>query len=391
MPFAYVVDRWMRDGESGREKSSRYGVGKRWTAVWTEGGQRRSASFASKDAAKAKVAQVDVDQRAGTHALTNRMTLGEYGEEWIRTQIHHRASTSDQLESRWRLHIRPALGDVRLSDITRQQVQSAVIGWSETLAASTVGVIYSYLTSLLKAAVADRLIRESPCVRIKLPKDERDRVVPLRVQQVRVIADQVSPWFRGLVWLAAGTGMRSGELRGLTVDRLHLDADGLRIRVDRQLITVAPTWGPPKTHRGDRWISVDAGTAEALAEHMRAYPPRDDGLIFYGRTGVPLARNTMQAAWQIGTRGVVVRPRSGFHDLRHFHASMLIAAGLSVVAVAERLGHTVTECSETYAHLWPGDDDRMRAAVAFSLWGGVTSVTEVTSVIHPSVIESHAG
>jgi integrase len=390
MAFAYVVDRWMRDGEAGREKSSRYGIGKRWTAVWTEAGTRRSQSFGSKDAAKAKVAQVDVDQRSGTHALTNRMTLGEYGEQWIRTQIHHRDSTSLQLESRWRLHIKPALGAIRLSDLTRVQVQNAVIMWSETLAASTVGVVYSYLTSLLKAAVVDRLIRESPCVRIKLPKEERERVVPLRVQQVRVIAEQISPWFRGMVWVAAGTGMRSGELRGLTVDRLHLDDGALRIRVDRQLITAAPSWGPPKTHRGDRWISVDRGTAKALAEHMQAYPPRPDGLIFYGRTGVPLARNSMQAAWQIATKGVAVRPRSGWHDLRHFHASMLIAAGLSVVAVAERLGHTVTECSETYAHLWPGDDDRMRDAVALSLWGGVTVLEQSAAVVRPSVTVGHS-
>jgi integrase len=365
--MGHVVDRWMKDGPDGREKTSRYGVGKRWVASWAEGPVRRSAAFSSKDAARAKLAQVDVDQRAGVHTTTNRTTVAEYGDAWITTQIHQRQSTGVQMESRWRVHIRPALGDAQLGDLTRAMVQDAVIGWSQTLAPATVSVVYGYLASMAKAAVADRLIRESPCQRIRLPKAEHERVVPLRVQQVRMIADQISERFKGLVWLAAGTGMRSGELRGLTVDRLHLDEEGLRIRVDRQLIGVAPQWGPPKTRRGDRWVSVDEGTAQALAAHMAAFPPRDDGLIFYGRTGVPLARNTMQAAWKSATRGVVFRPRSGWHDLRHFHASMLIAAGLPVTAVADRLGHTPAECLQTYAHLWPSDEDRMRRAVASAL------------------------
>lgn len=386
-----IVDRWMKDSPTGKIRTARYGVGKRWMATWTEGGQRRAESFASRDAAKAKVAQVEVDQRAGVHVLSSNATVGEYGDEWIRTQIHHRDATAEQLEARYRLHIRPALGSVKLAEVTRVAVQEAVIGWATTLAPSTVAVTYGYLASMLKSAVADRLIGQSPCVRIKLPKDERERVVPLRVQQVHTIASAVSPRFRGMIWLAAGTGMRSGELRGLTVDRLHLGDDGLRIRVDRQLVSVAPKWGPPKTHRGDRWISVDDRTADKLRQHMLMFPPREDGLIFYGRTGVPLARNTMQAAWQIGIAGMTVRPRSGWHDLRHFHASMLIAAGLSVTAVAERLGHTPQECLETYAHLWPGDDDRMRGAVSAGLWGAVRFVIEADDNPRTTIVTASDG
>ena len=53
----------------------------------------------------------------------------------------------------------------------------------------------------------------------------------------------------------------------------------------------------------------------------------------------------------------------GWHQLRHHHASLLIAAGLSPVAVAHRLGHKdATETLQTYAHLWPNDDERMVAA-----------------------------
>lgn len=68
---------------------------------------------------------------------------------------------------------------------------------------------------------------------------------------------------------------------------------------------------------------------------------------------------------------VVVAAATGWHLLRHYHASLLIAAGLSPAAVAARLGHAdVSETLGTYAHLWPSDQDRAVAAVEAELGGG---------------------
>jgi integrase len=53
------------------------------------------------------------------------------------------------------------------------------------------------------------------------------------------------------------------------------------------------------------------------------------------------------------------------HDLRHFYASGLIAAGCDVVTVQRALGHaSATTTLRTYAHLWPTAEDRTRAATA---------------------------
>jgi integrase len=67
-------------------------------------------------------------------------------------------------------------------------------------------------------------------------------------------------------------------------------------------------------------------------------------------------------AWQ-DARERVPGIGDGWHQLRHHHASLLIAAGLSPVAVAHRLGHKdATETLRTYGHLWADDDDRMVSA-----------------------------
>lgn len=387
--MGHIEDRWTRPtgqadkrGRSTREPTERHGVGRRWRATWLDAGRRRSKTFSSKDAAVAWLARVDVDQRAGTYISPHEVTVSEYGDRWVGSQIHQRASTYSQMESRYRLHIRPTLGDARLTDLTRARVQAAVMTWSETMAPTSVSVIYGYLAAMMKAALGDRLIRESPCRGINLPRIEHERIVPLTVEQVHAIAGSISKRYRGMVLLGAATGMRSGELRGLTMDRLEF-GDPLTVRVDRQLVSTAPAFGPTKTARSDRTITVDARSAGALREHIAAYPPHSSGLIFTGRTRGPLARTSAATAWHRALVVAGLQPadeveRSGWHELRHFHASMLIAAGLSVTAVAERLGHQdPTETLRTYAHLWPTDESRARRAVAVGLWPTAGNVIEL--------------
>jgi len=382
--MAHIEDRWMRpvvpnrlDGRKQlvKEKTERYGSGLRWLAQWTESGQRKSKSFATADAARAHLARIAKAKEEGTHVRTNRITFGQYGDEWIAAQLHHRQSTREQVEIRWRLNIKPALGHMRLRDVERRHVQSAVNQWQRgtdiagPLAPATVKLAYTYAVAIFKAAVTDRLIPVSPCVDINLPEIDNATVIPLTIDQVRHIATTISPKYEGMVWLASATGMRSGELRGLTLNRLTLK-DILVIRVDRQLVSHRPlTLAKPKTDNSYRNISVDDMSAGRLARHMCQYPPGPEGLIFTGRFGGPIARATAASAWNAAVEGMGLPDRSGWHMLRHFHASMLIAAGLSPTAVAARLGHKdANETLTTYAHLWPNDEERARDAVLRGLW-----------------------
>jgi integrase len=378
----HVEDRWTRPtgtvdkrGRPGRENTERYGRGLRYLAQWTEGGQRKSKSFRTKDAANAHLAGVAKAKQDGTHVRTHKATFGEYGEEWIDAQLHHRPATSEQVHVRWRRNIKPTLGHRPLQAIEPRHVQAAVRQWSigtthtGPLAPATVALTYAYTSTIFKAAVRDRLIPSSPCVGINLPELDDEPVVPLTVDQVHHIADAISPGYRGMVWFAAATGMRSGELRGLTLDRLTLDGH-LIVRVDRQLANHNPiTLAKPKTPNSVRTISVDDISAGKLARHMCHYPPAPSGLVFTNRYGTAIPRTTASDAWREAVDGMGLPPRSGWHMLRHFHASMLIAAGLSVTAVAARLGHKdSTETLRTYAHLWPNDEERAVQAVQTHLW-----------------------
>lgn len=374
----HIEDRWTRPtgriddrGKPEREQTDRWGRGLRYVAQWTEGGQRKSKSFPTKDAARAHLGRTAQALADGTHVQSHRMRFGEYGDDWVQSQIHHRDSTQEQVHIRWTRNIRPALGHLPLRDIAPRHVQNAVRGWSTDLAPATVKLAYGYTAAIFKSAVRDRLIPTSPCVEINLPEMDDGAVVPLTLEQVQQIAANMTGRYVGMVWLAAATGMRSGELRGLTLDRMKL-GEHLVIKVDRQLTRhgAAPGWGKPKTPSSIRTITVDDVSAGKLARHMIDYPPHPTGLIFTSRTHGGVPRTSIGTAWRNAVDGMGLPDRSGWHMLRHFHASMLIAAGMSPTAVAARLGHKdVTETLHTYAHLWPNDEERMIAAVETQLWG----------------------
>lgn len=357
--MGHVVDRWTVPGPDGRRvKSARHGRGKRWLARWVEpGGRERSRSFDSKDGARAHLAQVDVDVRAGTYVGRSELTFEEYARTWLRRQVHHRPSTAKQSESRLRLHAYPVIGDLRLEQVTRGHVQDLVAG--STLAPASVEVLYSYIRAVFSSAVEDRLIPVSPCRKIRLPQVDPRRLFPLSVEEVAALAAGVPPHLSGMVWLGAGTGLRPGELRSLTADRFTGDA----VIVDRQLTDATRAdrvvWGPLKTAASTRTVPLARTTRERVEVHLERFPVRSHGFLFSSARGAPLRRSQLEYAWQVaGARG------RGWHELRHHHASLLIAGGLSPRAVADRLGHGDPAITlQVYSHLWPSDTGRILEAI----------------------------
>lgn len=359
--MARVQDRWLKRDR--KTRTTEYGVGLRWQAVWEEpGGQERKKSFATKDAAADYLLGVQSEIRNGTYHPkgSGAVTVGEWAEVWYAGQVHQREGSLETIRRRLDRNIIPTLGAVPLVELSRADIQAAIAVWSRTLAASTVKTTYKYLAGMLKQAVIDKQLKSSPTAGVNLPKVERAPVRPLSVATVQELVNVIGPGYREAVVFAAATGLRPSELFGLTWDRLDLSA-GL-VTVDRQLVKRGrdglPVLGPLKTDASYR--SVKVGSATILLLKGRGVQPAGD-LVFQGRLGA-CYRNTRAMAWQ-AARKALPGIGDGWHQLRHHHASLLIAAGLSPVAVAHRLGHKdATETLQTYGHLWPDDDDRMAAA-----------------------------
>ena len=242
-----------------------------------------------------------------------------------------------------------------------------------TLAAGTVVTVRQKVNAVFAAALADRLITVNPCTGLRLPRPAGRQVHPLGHLEVVAMAEAVPARYRALILAGAGTGMRQGELLGLSVDRV----DFLRrtLRVDRQLVTTVgrpPEFAPTKTPASVRTIPVPSVVLEALTAHLQAHGTGPGGLVFTADDGGPVRRNYAGRLWRAAARRAGVEGRS-FHDLRHYCASVLIASGASVKVVQHHLGHaTASQTLDVYSHLWPEDEDRTRTALEVALRAAVS-------------------
>jgi integrase len=242
------------------------------------------------------------------------------------------------------------------------EVQSWASDRATVLAPSTLRNLVSLPRSIYASAVLDRLVASSPVVRVQLPRHERERVVPLTVAQVLALADAMPERNRAMVLTQAGLGLRLGELLALRVQDVNFLQRGAR--VEWQLAPGMRERTAPKTPRSRRTLPLPQMVADALARHLEVFPPGADGTIFTTRFGGPYRHNyygTRIFAAAVEAAGLPEGTTS--HDLRHHYASVLLQAGESVVAVAERLGHEHANLAlSTYGHLMPDSEERTRRA-----------------------------
>ena len=208
----------------------------KWRARYRDAaGKEHARHFARKVDAQRWLDEVTTSVVTGQYVDPNagRVTFRDYAEQWRAAQVH-RESTAEQLERRLRLHVYPTFGDRPLGSNLPTEVQAWVRGLP--LAPSSAAIVFGYLNSVMRAAVRDRRIVANPCEGTKLPKRVRAKVTPPTTDQVEALRDGLPDRLSAAVTVAAGTGMRQGELFGLTVDRLSML--GRTVTVDRQLVRV---------------------------------------------------------------------------------------------------------------------------------------------------------
>jgi integrase len=338
---------------------------RKYQARWLDpDGRERAQTFTRKADAERRIAVAEGAKLTGSYIdQTSKVTVAEYAKQWAATRPH-RQSTADRIGYLIGKHVEGTpLGTRRLSAVRPSEVQAWVSDRAKVLSPGTVRLLVSVLRSIFSAAVHDRLIASSPAVRLSLPRSERKRVVPLTVAQVQALADTMPTRCRAMVITQAGLGLRIGELMALRVQ----DVDFLRrtVAIEFQTTPDGKQRVPPKTPRSHRTVPLPSIVAEALAAHIAAFSPAEDGSLFLTLHGLPWRHEYYGSRiFTPAVKRAKLPTGTTSHDLRHHYASVLLAAGESVVAVAERLGHeNATLVLTTYGHLLPDSEDRTRRAI----------------------------
>jgi integrase len=336
-----------------------------YLARWRDdAGRQRKKAFDRKIDADRYLKEIEADLLRGQYIdPTDRTTVIEYARVWAAGRVH-RPTTARRVSGLIERHIAGTpLGNRRLSAVLPSEVQAWAASRAKILAPTTLRNLVGLLRSVYSAAVLDRLVGRSPVVRVSLPAAHRERIVPLTVGQVMLLVSAMPDRNRARVVTQAGLGLRIGELLGLR--RVDIDLDRQTVRVEFQIAPASKVRSEPKTRRSRRTVPLPQVVADALTKHLAKYPPADDGTLFTTRFGAAYSHNYYGTViFRAAVRRAGLPKTVTSHDLRHHYASVLLAQGESVVAVAERLGHeNANLVLSTYGHLMPDSEARTRKAI----------------------------
>ncbi|HXH05385.1 MAG TPA: site-specific integrase [Vicinamibacterales bacterium] len=307
-----------------------------------------------------------------------KLTLAQYLDRWLAGKDNLRESTAKRYAELIRVHVKPAIGDVPLRRLRALDVQACYgrvvkVGRSATTALQ----LHRVLKQALAQAVKWGYLARNPVDGVQAPSKAPSRTrTPTLEETLRILeladATPYGPIFR----LAVLTGLRQGELLALRWQDVGTDTI-TATRTARRRKGEGIVMTAPKTRASARTIAIGPAAAGILAAHRRRQAEekmrerldyQDAGLVFADPLGRPipgeyLTRTMQRLAAAAGCPGV------RFHDLRHAHASFMLAVGAPMKAISERLGHSsITVTADIYAHVEPRMDrelvERLEAALA---------------------------
>ena len=345
----------------------------RWEARYTTGidpktGKQTQKSVYGKTQkeVRQKLTEVTAEIDSGTYLEQTKDTVGEWLDTWLKTYALYsvKSYTYDAYERSCNIHIKPALGRIRLSALTAPQIQqfyNSLITEKE-LSPKTVKNIHGVLHRALGQAVEVGYLRINPSDACKLPRVERAEIKPLDEAQTAAFLNAIHGQpFERLFIVDLLTGLRQGELLGLRWKDVDFDAG--TVTVAQQLLKSkekggAYFFGSLKNDK-TRLLTPAPSVMKALREQRRVQTEwrlkagefwEDSGLVFTDELGHHLSHVTVRKHFKKAVESIGI-PEARFHDLRHSFAVNSLQAGDNPKTVQENLGHaTAAFTLDVYAH-----------------------------------------
>lgn len=351
----------------------------RVTITTADGRQaRRSVYGRSRADVRAKLATLAKAKASGLSIDGGRQTVGAFLARWLEDVVRHRVrwSTFRGYEQDVRIHLAPAIGALPLSKLTGQHLAGL---YASLLAAGqsprSVERIHGTIHQAMRQAVRWDLVGRNPADLVSPPRPKRTEIRALSGDETRALLDAAAgDELEALYVLAVTTGMRQGELLGLTWPAV--DVAGGWIEVRAALVRrPGGQWSldEPKTSKSRRRIRLSAAGVAALRSHRARQGEarllvgsdwQDNGLVFADPFGGPLDGRHVTSRLFSGLLARAGLPRIRFHDLRHTFATLQLASGTHPKLVQEVLGHsTIALTLDVYSHVTPTMHDEAAATM----------------------------
>jgi integrase len=262
------------------------------------------------------------------------VTFHEYVQrDWLPSK-HIEATTLAAYVSNLDKHFYPFFGKKQMYQITASLVQDWVTtAATDGLSPRSIRKYHTMLHSIFKRAVRDKLIVTNPCEHTELPKIITKKTRTLTPAEYTQLITAIPDRYRLLVETAIETGMRWGEL--IALRPRHIDFLRKTVTGEETIIEVSTKHSPtgqrytvkpyPKDNEA-RTFGIDDDWLNAAAHHITTHGIGRDQLLFTTSAGTPISRNTFRTrVWQPAVKASGLDFGVRMHDLRHAHASWLLA------------------------------------------------------------------
>ncbi|AOP54496.1 tyrosine-type recombinase/integrase [Brevibacterium aurantiacum] len=353
----------------------------KWRVEWRKPGSRDKASMTLDTESEARMWKAMLDEtgsdvvdagRRWNAAQSQEETVDDIVTEYISFQTRGDTRTVKDYKALQRNHITNEIGwqpaaSVEAKDL-RKYVKTLL---AKKLSPKTIRNIFTIVSAAFNLAIQDRRIQVNPCSGVRLPTLIKTEPPVIAQRDIDVIMNAIDPNFSLLVRTLAGTGLRWSEAEALLCSDLFHRSGVAYIRVNKAMkgMGKARHPGPPKTPAAERDVPLDDDLSALLVNHVKTRSKRD--YLFTMKKGGRLNYVGFRENYLMPTvERIDVDSRIRCHSFRHYHASVLVAAGVDPIKIAQRLGHTDTTITlNRYSHLRPGADLETLQALN-SIWGG---------------------
>lgn len=331
-------------------------------------GKQKQKSFTgkSKTEVRKKMSEVITQVDSRSYVEPCKQSLESWLDIWLDTYVEGKVKpyTLDSYRSICNTHIKPTLGQIKLCELSPIYIQQFYNALEKTLSAKTVRNVHGVLHRALDRAAILHIIPSNPSDICELPKLVKRHFDPIEQPDVKRLMDI---WhrdrFERIYLVTLFTGMREGEVLGLSWDNIDFEAG--TIYICQQLTKTKQVGGEyclaPTKNSQSRLIFV-APTVMGLLRKQRSTQRKwaskaksgwhnEWNLVFTNELGRHLTHRTVYKGFKASVRALGMDDIR-FHDLRHTFAVASLEAGDSIKTVQQNLGHSSAAFTmNTYAHV----------------------------------------
>jgi len=366
-----------RNGKNYEYWEARYTVGRDPTS----GKQiQKSISGKTQKDVSQKLKAILRDLDVGLYVEPSKTTLSNWLDTWLSEYVEPTCKplTYSTYESRIRTRLKPALGNIKLTELSATQIQTFCndLTRKEGLSSKTVRNTHAILRKALEQAVELRYILFNPADRVKLPKMEQKEIKPLTDTEISAFLEEIQKGeqtsFTRMFIVTLFTGMREGEVCGLTWDAVDFRNGTLTVKQQLQknkekgaehFLSSTKT-GNIRTITPAPYVMsiLKEQFNEQRKQHLQIGLAWKNqwNLVFTYEDGKYIPpQSALKAFKRVAER--IGRPDARFHDLRHTYATVSLSRGDDIKTVQTNLGHSTPSTTlAVYAHV----TDKMKAESA---------------------------